>query len=27
VLGQTEWDPILTGPPLGNVGDFVLTLK
>jgi len=27
VLGQTEWDPILTGPPLGNEGDFVLTLK
>jgi predicted dienelactone hydrolase len=27
VLGQTEWDPILTGPPLGNEGDFVVTVK
>ncbi len=27
VLGQTEWDAILTGPPLGNEGDFVVTLK
>ncbi len=25
VLGQTEWDAILTGPPLGNEGDFVVT--
>ena len=27
VLGQTEWDEILTGPPLGNPGDFTVTLK
>jgi predicted dienelactone hydrolase len=27
VLGQTEWDPILTGPPLGEPGDFILTVK
>jgi len=27
VLGQTEWDPILTGPPLGNDGDFVVRVK
>ena len=27
VLGQTEWDPILTGPPLGNEGDFRVTPK
>jgi predicted dienelactone hydrolase len=27
VLGQTEWDRILTGPPLGNPGDFVVTVK
>ena len=27
VLGQTEWDPILTGPPLGKPGDFVVTVK
>jgi predicted dienelactone hydrolase len=27
VLGQTEWDRVLTGPPLGNPGDFVVTVK
>ncbi len=27
VLGQTEWDPILTGPPLGNDGDFIVRVK
>ena len=27
VLGETKWDPILTGPPLGNPGDFVVTVK
>jgi hypothetical protein len=27
VLGQTEWDPILPGPPLGKPGDFVVTVK
>ncbi len=27
VLGETEWDSILRGPPLGNEGDFVITLK
>jgi predicted dienelactone hydrolase len=27
VLGETKWDPVLTGPPLGNEGDFTLTLK
>lgn len=27
VLGQTEWDPILTGPPLGNEGDFIVRVK
>ncbi len=27
VLGQIEWDPILTGPPLGNDGDFVVRVK
>lgn len=26
VLGQTEWDEVLTGPPLGNQGDFIVTL-
>lgn len=26
VLGETEWDAVLTGPPLGNEGDFTLTL-
>jgi predicted dienelactone hydrolase len=26
VLGETEWDDVLTGPPLGNEGDFVVTL-
>ena len=26
VLGETEWDSVLTGPPLGNEGDFVITL-
>ena len=25
LLGQTEWNAILTGPPLGNQGDFVVT--
>ncbi len=25
VLGQTEWDEVLMGPPLGNEGDFVVT--
>ncbi len=27
VLGETEWDPILRGPPLGNEGDFILTVQ
>jgi predicted dienelactone hydrolase len=27
VLNETEWDPILTGPPLGNPGDFIITTK
>ncbi len=27
ILGQTEWDPILTGPPLGNPNDFEITVK
>ncbi|KPK13996.1 MAG: hypothetical protein AMJ62_14240 [Myxococcales bacterium SG8_38] len=27
VLGETQWDSVLTGPPLGNPGDFVITLK
>lgn len=27
VLGQTEWDAVLTGPPLGNEGDFVIRVK
>jgi predicted dienelactone hydrolase len=27
VLNETEWDPILTGPPLGNPGDFTTTTK
>lgn len=27
VLGQTEWDAVLTGPPLGPSGDFVITLN
>lgn len=27
VLGQTEWDTVLTGPPLGDPGDFVVTVK
>jgi len=27
VLGQTEWDDVLTGPPLGDPGDFVVTAK
>lgn len=26
VLGETQWDAVLTGPPLGNEGDFVVTL-
>jgi predicted dienelactone hydrolase len=26
VLGETEWDAVLTGPSLGNEGDFVVTL-
>ncbi len=26
VLGETEWDEVLTGPPLGNEGDFIVTL-
>jgi len=25
VLGQTEWDAVLTGPPLGPEGDFLVT--
>ena len=25
VLNETEWAPILTGPPLGNPGDFTIT--
>lgn len=27
VLGETEWDPVLRGPPLGNEGDFIVTVK
>ena len=27
VLNETQWDPILTGPPLGNPGDFTTTTK
>lgn len=27
VLGETKWDDVLTGPPLGNPGDFVVTVK
>lgn len=27
VLGETQWDPVLEGPPLGNEGDFVITVK
>ena len=27
VLGQTEWDSVLTGPPLGDPGDFIVTVK
>jgi len=27
VLGQSEWDAILTGPPLGTEGDFLVTVK
>jgi predicted dienelactone hydrolase len=27
VLGETQWDDVLTGPPLGNEGDFVVTLR
>jgi len=27
VLGETKWNPILTGPPLGNPGDFIVTVK
>lgn len=27
VLGETEWDDVLEGPPLGNEGDFVISLK
>jgi hypothetical protein len=27
VLGETKWDEVLEGPPLGNEGDFVVTLK
>jgi hypothetical protein len=26
VLGETQWDEVLQGPPLGNEGDFVVTL-
>lgn len=26
VLGETEWNEVLTGPPLGSEGDFVVTL-
>ena len=26
VLGETKWDEVLQGPPLGNEGDFVVTL-
>ncbi len=26
VLGETQWEDVLTGPPLGNEGDFVITL-
>jgi len=25
VLNETEWAPILTGPPLGTPGDFQVT--
>jgi hypothetical protein len=27
VLGETEWEAVLTGPPLGNPGDFLVTPK
>ncbi|MFZ1866317.1 MAG: hypothetical protein WAU39_19015 [Polyangiales bacterium] len=27
VLDETQWDSVLTGPPLGNPGDFVVTVK
>lgn len=27
VLGEAEWDSVLTGPPLGSPGDFVITVK
>ena len=27
VLGETEWRAVLTGPPLGNPGDFIVTTK
>ena len=27
VLGETKWDDVLTGPPLGNPGDFLVTVK
>jgi predicted dienelactone hydrolase len=26
VLGEIEWETVLTGPPLGSEGDFVVTL-
>ncbi len=26
VLGEEKWDEVLTGPPLGSEGDFVITL-
>ncbi len=27
VLGQTEWDEVLTGPPLGSEDDFIVRVK
>jgi predicted dienelactone hydrolase len=27
VLDETQWDDVLEGPPLGNDGDFVISLK
>lgn len=27
VLGQTEWDAVLEGPPLGKEGDFIIRTK
>ena len=27
VLGEERWEDVLEGPPLGNPGDFVVTLE